>query len=224
MARQRHDGAIEAGSPQATRAATVEFLATCQRQVEVTFDELTDALPQQIDPQDGRVRAVRRWLKRWATAGARVADIGCGSGRFLAQLCDHTPPLRLLGIDPSLRMLAHVPRQIDRAAGSLLALPMADASCDGVFCVESLEHALLPQLAVAELCRVTRPGGRILIIDKHTQFQPLSEHLPWERWFTPEEVFHWLEPYCCEVVIRPIPHGGTDVASGLFQCWTAIRA
>ena len=32
--------------------------------------------------------------------------------------------------------------------------------------MESLEHALLPEQAVAELCRVVRPGGSVLVIDK----------------------------------------------------------
>ena len=85
-------------------------------------------------------------------------------------------------------MLAGLPPDATACRGSLLQIPLPDGSFDGAFAVESLEHALLPERAVAELCRIVRPGGRVLVIDKHRARQPLSHHDPWERWFTPEEL------------------------------------
>ena len=77
--------------------------------------------------------------------------------------------------------------------------------------------------AVAELCRIVRPGGRVLIIDKHAAQQPLSLHQPWERWFQFEEIAGWLAPYCCDIDIRPISHGPGGKADGLFFAWEATR-
>ena len=50
-------------------------------------------------------------------------------------------------------------------AAGLTALPLATASCDGAYATESLEHAIDIPAAVAELCRIVKPGGAIAIID-----------------------------------------------------------
>lgn len=42
-------------------------------------------------------------------------------------------------------------------------LPFADASLDGVFALAVLEHTLRPWMVAAEICRVLRPGGKVII-------------------------------------------------------------
>jgi ubiquinone/menaquinone biosynthesis C-methylase UbiE len=105
----------------------------------------------------------------------------------------------------------------------LLRLPAADGEFDGAFAVESLEHSLLPQHAVRELCRVVRPGGRVLIIDKQRSKQPLSEHQPWEQWFAPNDIAAWLAEACDDVSVAEIPHGRHVRPTGLFLCWQGRR-
>ena len=56
-------------------------------------------------------------------------------------------------------------------------LPFADSTFDCVYATESLEHAVEIERAVAEMCRVLKPGGRLVIIDKN------AEH--WGRLKTP---------------------------------------
>ena len=112
-------------------------------------------------------------------------------------------------------MLARLPGGVSALEGSLLQIPAADGQFDGSLAVESLEHALLPKQAVAELCRIVRPGGRVLIIDKHRKRQPLSQHDPWEQWFSPGQLAAWLGRWCDEVIVEPVSHdedlGGTDL-------------
>ena len=43
------------------------------------------------------------------------------------------------------------------------ALPFADASFDAVFCKGALDHFDAPEAAIAEMARVTRPGGRVVL-------------------------------------------------------------
>ena len=74
-----------------------------------------------------------------------------------------------------------------------------------------------------ELCRIVRPGGRVLVIDKHRSKQPLSEHEPWEQWFSPGEVAAWMAPYCQEISVMEIPHGQAHWPTGLFLCWQGRR-
>ena len=94
---------------------------------------------------------------------------------------------------------------------------------DGAIAIESLEHALLPERAVAELCRIVRPGGRVLVIDKDRARQALSEHEPWERWFTPQELAGWLRAWCNQVTVTPIAHLEGQPGQGLFLAATATR-
>lgn len=198
--------------------AAKHFLDASLLQVYTAFSSLLDEQPTEIAAGDGRLAAVRQWMSRLGPAAA-VADAGCGPGRYLQQLWRAFPEARLTGIDPSLRWLAHLPACAEGRRGSLLHLPAADGEFDGAFAVESLEHSLLPRQAVRELCRIVRPGGRVLVIDKQRSKQPLSEHQPWEQWFAAEEIAAWLAAECDEVSVAEIPHGRHARPTGLFLCW-----
>jgi malonyl-CoA O-methyltransferase len=210
------------GSPSLGGLAVVHYLEAAVREVEAAFAADSPAVPAEIDPADGRVAALLRWLGQ-LPANARVADVGCGKGRYWRYLLAARPAARLVGIDPSPAMLAGLPPGVDAHRGSLLATGEPDAAYDGAFAIESLEHALFPQQAVAELCRIVRPGGRVLVIDKHRSKQPLSHHEPWERWFTPQELRAWLARDCDEVCVVPVPHLEGRPGCNLFLAATARR-
>ena len=190
------------------------YLDAALLRVRAAFEDRWREFPDQIDPNDGRMQAVRVWADA-LPPDAKVADVGCGKGRFLKHLAEWFPEAHLAGIDFSQAMLARLPSGVEAREGSLLRIPAADGAFDGALAVESLEHALVPERAVAELCRVVRPGGRVLVIDKHRAKQPLSEHDPWERWFLPEELARWLGRYCEDISVEPIAHsegrGGSDL-------------
>ena len=101
-----------------------------------------------------------------AGGGGPVLDAGCGVGR----ICGHLGGLGLdvSGVDLSPGMLAIARRDHPDHAyteGSLLALPAEDASYDGALAWYSLIHvppADQPR-ALAELHRVLRPGGHLLL-------------------------------------------------------------
>lgn len=97
---------------------------------------------------------------------ARLLDAGAGRGayrRLLLPLCD-----RLIELDR-----APGPGMI---AGDLETLPFPDASFDAVFCSQVLEHTPHPARAVAELARVTRPGGRLLVSLPHISHMHNEPH------------------------------------------------
>jgi len=196
------------------------FLDAVVLRVRAAFDDAA-ALPDRIDPSDGRMRAVKRWFE--TLPGDCVADVGCGQGRFLRHLRSWFPQAPLTGIDVSPAMLAALPEGVTPCRGSLLRIPAPDATFDGVFAVESLEHALVPERALAELCRVVRPGGRVLVIDKHESKQALSECEPWERWFLPDELAAWLARHCDDVAVEPISHGEGRAGDRLFLAATGTR-
>jgi malonyl-CoA O-methyltransferase len=106
-----------------------------------------------------------------ALAGRRLLDAGCGTGRRLRQVVDAA---LVAGADLTWEMLA-CGRGGDGAAPGLLAaadvraLPFAARAFDVVWCRLVVGH--LPSLAAvyAELARVCRPGGTVIVTDFHPE-------------------------------------------------------
>jgi ubiquinone/menaquinone biosynthesis C-methylase UbiE len=93
--------------------------------------------------------------------GRDILECGCGTGLLLEQLAGFARVAR--GIDLSPRMLDKArERGLDVREGSVTALPFGDASFDVTCAFKVLAH--VPQIgkALAEMARVTRPGGVVL--------------------------------------------------------------
>ena len=147
--------------------------------------------------------------------GKTILDVGCGTGRHIHHCLDRKA-WKIVGVDFSRAMLHHVvvPEGGDHVSlveGSLAALPLRQSSFDLALVALVLGH--LPDLApaVAELERIVRPGGRVLISDWH----PENERRGWRRVFevppqsgrsgrfAVEHHFHSTEDY-----IRAFQSGG----------------
>jgi SAM-dependent methyltransferase len=94
----------------------------------------------------------------------RVLDAGCGTGGLLARLgrTDLSP----IGVEwsPQAAPRAAAKSRCPVARGSVNALPFSDASFDAAIAADVLCHAAVePQAALAELRRVLRPGGRLVV-------------------------------------------------------------
>ena len=100
-----------------------------------------------------------------------VLDIGTGTGRMAELLAEQAD--RITALDKNLEMLRvaraklqHLPTaRIELVQGDFADLPFAPASFDTVLLHQVLHFAQDPALALAEAARVTRPGGRIAIVD-----------------------------------------------------------
>lgn len=107
--------------------------------------------------------------------GQRVLDAGCGTGVLLEALARAVGPTGcLVGLDHNPAFLAEARQRIEATdvsevvelrEGDALALPFADASFDGSHCERVLMHLEEPGRAVAELARVTRPGGWVVVAE-----------------------------------------------------------
>jgi ubiquinone/menaquinone biosynthesis C-methylase UbiE len=109
----------------------------------------------------------RAWVCQQATG--EVLEVAVGTGLNL----DHYPDrVRLTGIDFSPAMLAQardrarqLGRQVDLQEGDAQALAFPDGSFDTVVCTFSLCSVPDDRQAIAKMCRVLRPGGRLLLAD-----------------------------------------------------------
>lgn len=95
-------------------------------------------------------------------------DAACGTGRHAGLLVARGH--RTIGVDRSEAMLS-VARsklaEVDLRLGDLVDLPVETASMDVVVCALALTHLADPAPAIAELARVTREGGRVVVSDAH---------------------------------------------------------
>ncbi len=100
-------------------------------------------------------------------ADSTVIDIGCGNGAYLAELSRRDHRGRSLGVDMSMGMLAAARSRAPLAtllAGDAAALPVADETADLAMANHMLYHVREPEAAIAELRRVTRPGGQVTVV------------------------------------------------------------
>jgi SAM-dependent methyltransferase len=94
-------------------------------------------------------------------AGARVLDVGCGPGGYLAAL---DRGLRAVGVDLSPGMAREATAHAPALVGDAASLPFADATFDRVLAPHMLYHCPDIDAAVADLRRVLRPGGVLVAI------------------------------------------------------------
>jgi SAM-dependent methyltransferase len=106
----------------------------------------------------------------------RALDAGCGTGALAYGLA----PLvgEVVGVDENDAYLdaarAEAPEGCVFVRGDVQALPFGYAEFDLAGSLRVLHHVRRPELAVAELARVTRPGGRILIVDQLGAIDPIE--------------------------------------------------
>jgi SAM-dependent methyltransferase len=94
------------------------------------------------------------------------ADIGCGNGAFTQLIVERCAPARVMGIDPSPGQLAYAKTRLASApveltTGDAMALPYADDSVDVATMALVLFFVPDPNKGLAEMIRVTRPGGLV---------------------------------------------------------------
>jgi len=119
-----------------------------------------------------KVHTIQRELAT-LDSGATVVDLGCGAGSILARTrrdgdfavaADHEPMLlataKLTGSTPVLLDLDQ-------------DLPLASASIDVVLCTDVIEHIVEPKKTLAEIWRVMRPGGTVIV------FTPPYDSVVW---------------------------------------------
>jgi malonyl-CoA O-methyltransferase len=152
-----------------------------------------------------------------------VLDIGCGKGRFARVLKDQNPEARVVGFDLAEAMLRFVAQDIAPCCGSMTALPFANESFDAAYATESLEHAVDIGKAVEEMCRVVRPGGRIVIIDKNAEHWGRLKTPAWEKWFERRQLESLLRRHCRQVSSDFISYWEDVPPDGLFIAWKAVR-
>lgn len=123
------------------------------RDSEFLFRRMTDCTLEGVRPAPGR----------------RVLDVAAGLGQDAVALAERGA--WVVGTEPSSRMTALARLGAERGGGALPlwvrswsdALPFASGSFDGVICKGAIDHFDRPRLAIAEMARVTKPDGHVVL-------------------------------------------------------------
>lgn len=127
-----------------------------------------------------------------------VGDLGCGTGRMSESLAPFVG--KVIAVDSSRQMLAAARDRlqgydtVEVREGRLEATPVADAELDAAVVFLVLHHIVSPERAIAELGRVVRPGGRVLIADMTPHDRVGYRHDMGHAWlgFSREQLADWL--------------------------------
>ena len=139
--------------------------------------------------QERRFRMVQRWAP---LRDQRVLDVGCGLGMYTAAFLHKSPHVFGVEIERERALEAR-----GRATGVIQApgehLPFTEASFDVVFSHEVLEHVTDDRSCVAEMVRVTKSGGMVILCpgnndhDNENHGYLISQGFDWGRFEEPED-------------------------------------
>lgn len=187
------------------KAATIDYIMDDPREAA--------RLEAKVDPEAW----VQKYVARHITPGMEVLSVGCGPGVILGAVCALHPSLRGTGIDISPDRVEQATRRnyenprIKFLCGDAHAMQFPSGSFDLVYCRMLLQYLQKKEHAVAELARVCRPGGRVLLQDLDGQL----------LWHYPEDP---TMQRGLEKVVMALGDTGFDPFVGRKLFWLARKA
>lgn len=156
-------------------------------------------------------RALQNFFR--PTVGMRVVDVACGTGRWSAWFAERGAST--FGIDICEEMLGRVPPQLrgQFALGRAEDLPIASATADLTICSLAAGYFSGLGQAIAEMGRITKLGGSVVIADLH----PAAVRAGWTRSFRAAGCLYEMEhfPHSLEDFAANAQRAGLHLATEL---------
>jgi ArsR family transcriptional regulator len=159
-----------------------------------------------------------------------VGDLGCGTGQLAEVVAPYVR--RVIAVDGSDDMLAAARarldgvRNVDLRRGDLESLPIEDGELDAAMLSLVLHYSPAPAKALAEVGRVVRPGGRVLVVDMlphdREEYQQQMGHV-WLG-FSEKQIARFLTGAGFgDVRVRPVPADPDARGPALFAAVASRR-
>lgn len=181
-----------------------------------------------IDKEDGRYQIVRETVsteQKIKRNTLQILDVGCGKGRYINNLIEDEPNNTYYAMDISENVMKFMTAdRIVKKQGTLTKINYPDEYFDIVYTCEALEHAIDIKNAIREMARVTKNGGKIVVIDKNREELGRMEIADCEVWFGADELKGLMAEHCSSVkVIDRIDNDQKD-NDKLFLAWIGTVA
>ncbi|HET6444488.1 MAG TPA: class I SAM-dependent methyltransferase [candidate division Zixibacteria bacterium] len=166
--------------------------------------------------QERRLQMIRQWID----LSGRVLDNGCGLGTYLEAFGRFGQDRYGLEVEFE-RALISRPKAEGIVQGASETLPFSDSTFEFVLSNEVIEHVADDAGAMAEMVRVTKPGGRILIFCPN-RWYPVEQHGIYWRGnyrFGNVPLVNYLPNYFRD---RLAPHVRIYSKRALFRLFTAL--
>ncbi len=163
-------------------------------EVETTVALEYDRLAEQYDRRWQRyINDTLFFFKQWAAIGVEesVLDVACGTGEFERLLLNDHPDQTVVGVDLSMQMLNQAQRKLEAfpnvtfQLATARSLPFNDQKFDVVASANAFHYFDDPAIALAEMHRVLRSSGRLVLIDWCRD--------DWLCWLC-DVVLRWIDP------------------------------
>lgn len=203
-ARQRLRKLLQAGAPEIPEAAQDHKalrLALAKRadKARAYFDQLAGKFGRSYCPGRSWKALAETLLKLMPPQ--IIADLGAGEGVVSLLLAQRAR--KVIAVDNSEAMVSYGTQKavengfanLEYRLGDLQAPPISDAEVDLVFFSQALHHARRPEIAVREAFRITKPGGKIVILDllKHDFEQAREMYQDVWLGFAEVDLYSYLE-------------------------------
>lgn len=196
------------------------FLDALALKEKLEFEKLAPTFLDNIDDNDGRYTLIKRLIENNTTEGGHlsVCDVGCGKGRYLKKLAVDCPNNMYYASDISERVMSSIMCVKEKRLGSMTNIDYDNNSFDIVYACEAFEHAISLKAAFRELYRITKPGGKLVIIDKPIEKLGQLEIYEWEQWISDNDIKNYTEDCGGTLeIIHSVPYENND--DGLFRAW-----
>ena len=196
------------------------FLDALALKEKLEFEKQAPIFCDSINENDGRYQLIRNMLREFGKDGEHlsVCDVGCGKGRYLKRLVKDCPNNDYFASDISEKVMSDITYIKEKRLGSMTNINYDDESFDFVYVCEAYEHAINLEAAFRELYRITKRGGKIVIIDKPIEKLGQLEIYEWEQWISDDDIMKYTDKCGGTLeIIKSVPYENKD--DGLFRAW-----
>ncbi len=180
---------------------SVDLNPQVQQMADESMVRTLSAQAQAIWPQE-----VRLFERYGLPATAAILDVGCGTGEITSRLAEHFPSAEVLGVEILAQHVEYARQRYAPLAprlrfeqGDAFHLKLPDARFELTVCRHVLQSVPHPERVVAELARVTRPGGRLhLLLEDYEMIHHYPSRLDlsafWHQVVTGYGAKHQVDP------------------------------